>query len=80
MGFAFNDFGTLKKVEKNRSLVVITNTNGEQRKMSRNKYQESADEVYEKALGFVGREVSIQTSQNTNDWSTSVWFSDIFLK
>ena len=80
MGFVRNDFGTLSNVKKDNSFVWITNTNGESRKMSLSKYQESAEAVYTKALTFVGREVSILTSQNTSDWSTSEWFSDIFDK
>jgi hypothetical protein len=48
--------------------------------MSLIKYQESAEVVYSKAQNLVGREVSISTSQNTSDWSTSEWFSDIFEK
>lgn len=80
MGFVRNDFGTLSNVKKDQSFVWITNTNGDRRKMSLSKYQESAEEVYSKAQTLVGREVSILTSQNTSDWSTSEWFSDIFEK
>ena len=80
MGFVYNDFGTLEKVEKNVGLIIITNIKGEQRKMSIIKYQESANEVYKKAQNFIGKEVNIQTSQNTNDWSDLVWFSNIYLK
>lgn len=77
MGFVFNDFGTLKNVTKDEGYVYISNTNGDSRKMSRGKYQESADRVYSKAQNLIGKEVRIQTSQNTKDWSTSEWFSDI---
>ncbi len=80
MGFVYNDFGTLSNVEKDYSYVWITNTDGDRRKMSIVKYKESADEVYSKALSLVGKEVSIKTSQNTNPWSTSEWFSDVFPK
>lgn len=80
MGFVNNDFGTLKSVVQQPGFVVITNTDGESRKMSRTKYKESAETVYSKASKLIGKEVQIQTSQNTNDWSTSEWFSDIFEK
>ena len=80
MGFVYNDFGILKSVDQNPGFVIITNTAGESRKMSKSKYKESADTVYSKALNLVGKEVQIQTSQKTNDWSTSEWFSDIFEK
>lgn len=80
MSFVINDFGTLSNVTKDYSFVCITNTSGESRKMSLSKYKESADAVYSKALKLIGKEVRIQTSQNTNNWSTSEWFSDIFQK
>jgi len=80
MGFVRNDFGILEKVEKDNSFVLITNSNGDSRKMSVSKYKESAENVYSKAQNLIGKEVSILTSQNTGDWSTSVWFSDIFLR
>jgi hypothetical protein len=80
MGYVRNDFGTLSNVKKDYSFVKITNTNGEVRKMSLKKYKDSAEEVYSKAQNLVGKEVSILTSQNTSDWSSSEWFSDIFEK
>lgn len=80
MGFVINDFGTLSNVTKDYSYVWITNTAGERRKMSLSKFKESAEAVYSKALKLIGKEVRIQTSQNTADWETSVWFSDIFQK
>jgi len=80
MGFVRNDFGKLSSVRKDYSFVWITNTDGQSRKMSLSKYKESADAVYSKAQTLIGKEVSILTSQNTSDWSTSEWFSDIFEK
>lgn len=80
MGYVRNDFGTLSNVKKDYSFVRITNTNGDERKMSLKKYQDSAEEVYLKAQKLIGKEVSILTSQNTADWSSSEWFSDIFEK
>ena len=77
MGYAYTDFGTLADVENDGFNVWITNTNGDRRKMSVRKYQESATRVYNQAQRLIGQEVRIQTSQNTANWSTSEWFSDI---
>jgi hypothetical protein len=79
MGYVNNKFGTLKSAELSGSFVIITNTDGESRKMSRTKYQESADEVYSRAQSLIGEQVSIRTSQNTANWNSDEWFSDIFL-
>ena len=80
MGYVNNDFGTLADVRLQGSLVIIENSDGETRKMSRDKYKESADEVYNKARHLVGKEVRIRTSQNTNNWNEREWFSDIYQK
>ena len=80
MGYVRSDFGTLSQVEKDNSMVWITNTKGDRRKMSLNKYKDTAENVYSKAPGLIDQEVSILTSQNTSDWSPSEWFSDIFKK
>ncbi len=80
MGYVRTDFGKLSKVKKDFSFVRITNTNGEQRKMSITKYKDSAETVYAKAKNLIGKDVSILTSQNTSNWSSSEWFSDIFEK
>jgi hypothetical protein len=80
MSYVRNDFGTLTNVTKENSFVVITNHKGAKLKMSLTKYQESAEDVYQKAKTLIGKEVGVRTSQNTNDWSTDVWFSDIYEK
>ena len=78
MGYVNNDFGILAEVLISGSFLVIRNTDGKTRKMSRSKYKESADEVESKAKGLIGKAVGIRTSQNTGDWSESEWFSDIY--
>lgn len=78
MGYVRNDFGKLVNVKKDFSFVRITNTNGDERKMSLKKYKYSAEAVYSKAKNLIGKDVSVLTSQNTSDWSSSEWFSDIF--
>lgn len=80
MGYVRNDFGTLKSVTKENSFVIITNENSVKLKMSITQYKESAEEVYEKAKSLIGKEVVVRTSQNTNDWSTATWFSDVYEK
>lgn len=80
MGYVRTNFGTLTNVRKDDYYVWITNSRGESRKMSLSKYKESAEAVFNKAQTFVGKEVSILTSQNTADWSSAQWFSDIFLQ
>ena len=78
MGYVRNNFGILTNVSKDDFYVWITNSSGERRKMSLSKYKDSAEAVFNKAQAFVGKEVSILTSQNTNDWNADQWFSDIF--
>ncbi|MEZ9143964.1 hypothetical protein AB4138_05965 [Vibrio sp. 10N.286.52.C3] len=75
--FVWNDFGTLTSARKSGSIVLIENSTGDVRKMSINKYKETAIEVFEKAQTLIGQTVSIRTSQNTSDWSTNEWFSEI---
>ncbi|GAL11604.1 hypothetical protein JCM19233_2594 [Vibrio astriarenae] len=78
--FVWSDFGVLASVRKNNSMVFIENNQGAVRKMSVTKYKENAVEVYEKAQSMIGKPVSIRTSQNTNNWDTSEWFSEIELR
>jgi hypothetical protein len=75
--FVWNDFGTLASARKSGSLVFIENSSGDIRKMSINKYKETAIEVFKKAQTLIGQKVTIRTSQNTSDWSTNEWFSEI---
>jgi hypothetical protein len=80
MGFVFNDFGILESVRMDDQYVFILNTKGEMRMMSKVKYKDSADKVFLKAQDLIGKNVKIQTSQNTSNWSESKWFSDLFEK
>jgi len=59
--------------------VFVTNDSGKTLKMSIKKYKESALSVYEKALTLKNQSVNVRTSQNTSDWSTEEWFSEIEL-
>ncbi|MDH1314881.1 hypothetical protein N5C36_12395 [Shewanella xiamenensis] len=75
--FIWNNFGTLVSASKVGLMVVIKNSAGDTRKMSVNKYKNSALDVLNKAQTMIGQTVVIRTSQNTNDWSTDEWFSEI---
>ena len=75
--FSNNNFGVLKYVTKDEKYVRIQNEDGEMRLMSRKKYRHNADAIEKKARALIGKKVSIRTSQNTKDWSTDKWFSDI---
>lgn len=75
--FVWNHFGLLTDVEKNVDFVVVKNSNNQTRKMSRSKYKENAELVYHKSKTLIGKNVLLRTSQNTNNWRTDTWFSDI---
>lgn len=75
--FVWNEFGLLKEVSKSSNMVFIKNDQGATRQMSITKYEDSALAVYEKALSLKGKNIRIRTSQNTNNWSTGVWFSEL---
>lgn len=75
--FVWNECGTLVSVSKSGSMIFIKNSVGDVRKMSITKYKEAALEVYENARIMVGKNVTIRTSQNTNNWCTIEWFSEI---
>lgn len=75
--FVWNDFGRLKGVSNDDSMVYITNTEGKTLKMSKRKYKKSALIVQSKAENLVNHSVQVRTSQNTANWSSAEWFSDI---
>ncbi|WP_128830419.1 hypothetical protein [Aeromonas dhakensis] len=76
-GYVWTHFGVLTKVCADGRMVTITNESGSTRKMSIEKYKESAEAVYHNCFSLIGRAVDIQTSQNTAEWNPYVWFSDI---
>ncbi|MGF1693911.1 hypothetical protein [Photobacterium kagoshimensis] len=77
--FVWHDFGVLADVSTTDTMVLITNAEDQTRKMSITKYKETALGVFKKALTMKGKAVTVRTSQNTNNWSTSEWFSDLEL-
>lgn len=76
----WSDFGVLKNIENDGSLIIITNEDGDQRKMSLRKYGHFAKGVEARANILIGQPVMIITSQKTNNWSTEVWFYDLVKK
>ena len=77
MAFVWHEFGLLAEVSMDDRYVYIKNTNNSTLKMSKGKYKGSALIVYDKAQTLVGSTIIVRTSQNTSDWSTEVWFSEI---
>lgn len=77
--FVWNNFGKLVKVTLSPSLVLIENECGKVLKMSLNRYKESAQQVYQNALKLKGQMVTVRTSQNTGNWDSAEWFSDLKL-
>ena len=79
MNFVWSEFGVLDHCILNKDgYLKIYNDKGEVRKMSP-KYKDLFEAVCKKANNFKGQNVSIRTSQNTNSWLTSDWFSDVTL-
>ncbi len=77
--YKWNNFGTLTSVSKSGNMVLIKNSDNKVLKMSLTKYKNTAIAVYEKAQTMVGKSVTVRTSQNTNNWDTNKWFSEIKL-
>lgn len=77
MSYKWNEFGKLTDVALGKKYVILTNENNEYRKMAIYAYKESADNVYNKAMMLIDAEVTLRTSQNTNQWPPEIWFSDI---
>ena len=57
--------------------MIITNNADKLLKMSMGRYKESAMYVHDKALRLINSPVRVRTSQNTGNWSTGEWFSEI---
>lgn len=75
--FVWSEPKTLKQVIKNDSLVSLIFDDNTKVKMSRKKYRDAADDVFNKATALKGQQIVYRTSQNTGDWSSDQWFSDI---
>ncbi len=45
--------------------------------MNMGRYKERAMHVHDKAIRLINSPVAVRTSQNTSNWSTGEWFSEI---
>ena len=75
--FVWTNFGRLISVSKSSSMVLIENDLGKVLKMSLNRYKDSAISVYQKAEQLINKTVIVRTSQNTSNWDSAEWFSDL---
>ena len=73
--FIWTKFGKLSGVHGEEQLHIV-NENGEERIMSE-KYRGMIPKVKSKAEQLIGKSVEFRTSQNTAEWSTNKYFSDI---
>ena len=79
MNFTWTDFGVLDRYSYDSyGNLFVHNTENETRKMSA-KYSSIFNQIEHKCQLLQGKFVQIRTSQNTGDWSTLTWFSDISL-
>ena len=79
MKFLWADFGILDKPEEDTFYLYAINTSGEKRKISKRKYK-NWPYILKKIELLYNKPCILRTSQNTGDWKSSEWFSDITLK
>lgn len=79
MGFRWSKFGKLSGTYEDGRYLYITNNNGENRKISINKYSSTIPLIRKKIALLNDKHCIIRTSQNTGDWSEEIWFSEISL-
>ncbi|MDC5706973.1 hypothetical protein OPW41_19360 [Vibrio europaeus] len=75
--YIWREFGILKSVNATDSTLYITSSCGTTLKMSLRKYKQQGLLVKKKAEAMLGSQVIVRTSQNTAQWSTSEWFSEL---
>ncbi|CAK1735035.1 hypothetical protein [Vibrio crassostreae] len=75
--YIWREFGILKSVNATDSTLYITSNCGKTLKMSLRKYKQQGLLVKKKAEAMLGSQVVVRTSQNTAQWSTSEWFSEL---
>lgn len=75
--YIWREFGILKSVNATDSTLYITSSCGSTLKMSLRKYKQQGLLVKKKAEAMLGSQVVVRTSQNTAQWSTSEWFSEL---
>ena len=77
MGYSWNNFGILVRESEDELYLYIYNPNGEFRQISKKKYFSDIPNLRQKIKTLLGKPINFRTSQNTSDWPTSKWFSDI---
>jgi len=78
MGYVWTKFGQLvDSDDSDGRYLYIINDSGERRKISLVTYAPSIPKIKEKINLLKGENIQIRTSQNTEDWSSDVWFSDL---
>ena len=78
MGFTWTKFGVMAAPIEDQRHVYAVNEAGERRKLSKYKYP-NHQALKQKCISLIGYPTVIITSQNTANWSTGEWFSDITL-
>lgn len=78
MGFTWTKFGIMAPPQEDAFYLYAVNTDGSKRKLSKRTYP-TAPAIKQKCISLIGHPTVIRTSQNTANWSTSEWFSDISL-
>ena len=81
MGFLWTEFGILERSFESSDgrYLIIENDQHETRKISLAKYASAIPRLRDKIEVLTKRAIQIRTSQNTGEWSTSEWFSDLSL-
>jgi hypothetical protein len=77
MGYSWNNFGVLAKESEDNQYIYIHNPDGQTRQISKLKYASSIPILRIKIQKLLGKPINFRTSQNSADWTTSKWFSDI---
>ena len=77
MGFSWNQFGILAFSREDSDNFYIVNAQKEERKVSKKAYAAQIPNLKKKVEALKGKPILFRTSQNTADWSTGTWFSDI---
>ncbi len=75
----WEEFGELADVWQKDGNLCIKNSEGEERKMSIEKYKEAAAEVERKLSNMMHHDITIKISKNTGAWNKLAWFSDVRL-
>jgi hypothetical protein len=76
--FVWNEFGVLGPHQEDDWYLYAVNEDGVRRQISKGRYP-NYPKIREKLEILLGKRVQLRTSQNTSEWSTDKWFSDVSL-